>query len=327
MLAIDDLRKGLRIRYDFSAVHAIVVEPPVTSRRVMRQALLATGMPAPREFEVAAPRPTDLMADTADVLFIAASEEDPTPLRLVADIRARKAASNPFLPIVVTAFEPTPRLMRLASDAGADTIVAKPVSYKMIAERLEALVEARRPFIVTASYMGPDRRKDTRGGGVAIPGITVPNTLALRVHGQSMGDLDTQVEATWATMQEQRVQRCAFQAAFLLQLAWLPDAELTIDPMHMAELSKIPAVLGDMLARLPEGSELAEAANPLAGEVMEIAAALAGQGVTANGLSMAQGYAYRLLALVDPSHPLDRHVAIVQASVTAYRKRIAELQG
>jgi hypothetical protein len=29
MLAIDDLRKGLRIRYDFSDVHAIVVEPPV----------------------------------------------------------------------------------------------------------------------------------------------------------------------------------------------------------------------------------------------------------------------------------------------------------
>jgi CheY-like chemotaxis protein len=190
MLAIDELRKGLRIRYDFSGVHAVVVEPPLTSRRVLRQAMLAIGMPAPREFEDATPRPADLMADTADVLFISASDEDPGPLRLVADIRARKIASNPFLPIVVTAYEPTPRLMRMASDAGADTIVAKPVSYKLIAERMESLVDARRPFIVTANYMGPDRRKDLRGGGIAIPGLAVPNTLAMRVHGQPMGDLD-----------------------------------------------------------------------------------------------------------------------------------------
>jgi DNA-binding NarL/FixJ family response regulator len=326
MLAIDELRKGLRIRYDFSGVHAVVVEPPLTSRRVLRQAMLAIGMPAPREFEEATPRPADLMADTADVLFIAASDEDPGPLRLVADIRARKIASNPFLPIVVTAFEPTPRLMRMASDAGADTIVAKPVSYKLIAERMEALVDARRPFIVTANYMGPDRRKDTRGGGIAIPGLVVPNTLAMRVHGQSMADLDVKVEEMWTTMQEQRVQRCAFQAAFLLQLLWLPDAVLTVDPAHLGELYKIQPVVGDLLARLPEGSEIAEAANPLAGEVMEIAETMASHGATPDMVSMAQGYAYRLLALVDPSHPLDRHVAIVQASVAAYRKRLAELQ-
>lgn len=326
MLAIDELRKGLRIRYDFSGVHAVVVEPPVTSRRVLRQALLAVGMPAPREFEEPAPRPADLMADTADILFIAASEEDPSPLRLVADIRARKAASNPFLPIIVTAFEPTPRLMRMASDAGADTIVAKPVSYKLIAERLEALVEARRPFIVTATYMGPDRRKDPRGSGIAIPGLEVPNTLAMRVHGQSMGELDVRVEEMWSTMQDLRVQRCAFQVAFLLQLAWLPDAVSTLDPVHLGELSKIQPVLGDLLARIPEGSETGEAANPMAGEVMEIVEGMVANGASSDGVAMAQGYAYRLLALVDPSHPLDRHVAIVQAAVAAYRKRLAEQQ-
>jgi len=326
MLAIDDLRKGLRIRYDFSDVHAIVVEPPVTSRRVLRQALMATGMQAPREFEEPAPRPTDLMVDTADVLFIAASDEDPTPLRLVSDIRSRKAARNPFLPIIVTAFEPTPRLMRLAGDAGADTVIAKPVSYKMIAERLTALVEARRPFIVTAGYMGPDRRKDMRGGGLAIPGLEVPNTLAARVHRHSLGDLDAHVETMWATMQEQRVQRCAFQVAFLLHLAWLPDAVLTIDPVHSADLLKIPNVLGDLLARLPEGEPIAQAAAPLAGEVMEIIGEFASSGASQDQVAMAQGYAYRLLALVDTTHALDRHVAIVQASVAAYRKRLEEQQ-
>jgi CheY-like chemotaxis protein len=326
MLAIDELRKGLRIRYDFSGVHAVVVEPPLTSRRVLRQAMRAIGMPAPREFEEATPRPADLMADTADVLFISASDEDPGPLRLVADIRARKIASNPFLPIVVTAYEPTPRLMRMASDAGADTIVAKPVSYKLIAERMESLVDARRPFIVTANYMGPDRRKDLRGGGIAIPGLAVPNTLAMRVHGQPMGDLDLKVEEMWTTMQEQRVQRCAFQVAFLLHLAWLPEAVLTVDPVHMGELHKIQPVMGDLLARLPEGGEIAEAGNPLAGEVMELAETMVSHGATPDTVSIAQGYAYRLLALVDPSHPLDRHVAIVQASVAAYRKRLAELQ-
>lgn len=326
MLAIDGLRKGLRVRNDFSGVHAVVVEPPLTSRRVLRQAMLAIGMPAPREFEEATPQPADLMADTADVLFIAASDENPGPLRLVADIRARKTASNPFLPIVVTASEPTPRLMRMASDAGADTIVAKPVSYKLIAERMEALVDARRPFIVTANYMGPDRRKDPRGGGIAIPGLVVPNTLAMRVHGQSMADLDANVEEMWGTMQEQRVQRCAFQAAFLLHLLWLPDAVLTVDPLHLGELYRIQPVVGDLLARLPEGSEIAQVANPLAGEVMELAETMVSRGATPDMVSMAQGYVYRLLALVEPSHPLDRHVAIVQASVAAYRKRLAELQ-
>jgi hypothetical protein len=156
--------------------------------------------------------------------------------------------------------------------------------------------------------------------------LEVPNTLAARVHRLSLGDLDAHVETMWATMQEQRVQRCAFQVAFLLHLAWLPDAVLTIDPVHSADLLKIPNVLGDLLARLPEGEPIAQAAAPLAGEVMEIIGEFASSGASQDQVAMAQGYAYRLLALVDTTHALDRHVAIVQASVAAYRKRLEEQQ-
>ena len=47
----------------------------------------------------------------------------------------------------------------LARDHGANEFLAKPISIKRILERLLSVVERPRPFVHTAGYFGPDRRR------------------------------------------------------------------------------------------------------------------------------------------------------------------------
>ena len=45
-----------------------------------------------------------------------------------------------------------------ARDCGANLVLAKPISPKMIYDRLLWIAEDPRPFVLTRSYIGPDRR-------------------------------------------------------------------------------------------------------------------------------------------------------------------------
>lgn len=46
-----------------------------------------------------------------------------------------------------------------ARDAGIDEILAKPLAANALLQRLTAVLEHRRPFLRTKSYVGPDRRR------------------------------------------------------------------------------------------------------------------------------------------------------------------------
>lgn len=59
--------------------------------------------------------------------------------------------------IVVTAHTRRSQVMR-ARDCGANFIVAKPISPKIILERIFWVAQSKRMFIETETYIGPDRR-------------------------------------------------------------------------------------------------------------------------------------------------------------------------
>lgn len=74
-------------------------------------------------------------------------------------IRLDPESPNRYLPIImITAYSERRRVID-AINAGVDEFLVKPVRAVDVANRVNAVVERRRPFVQAAGYFGPDRRR------------------------------------------------------------------------------------------------------------------------------------------------------------------------
>lgn len=79
----------------------------------------------------------------------------------VKRVRSDKESPNPYLPVILlTAYTERYRVEE-ARDAGVSEFLAKPISAKSLFDRITAIVEDKRSFVVTQTYFGPDRRRIT----------------------------------------------------------------------------------------------------------------------------------------------------------------------
>ncbi len=89
-------------------------------------------------------------------------------LKLTRTIRRNSDNENRTLPILLMSSETSESTIKNARDAGANIVVAKPMSPSGLYDRLGWIVFNPRPFVDTATYFGPDRRFKIEGypGGV-----------------------------------------------------------------------------------------------------------------------------------------------------------------
>jgi len=74
-------------------------------------------------------------------------------------IRLSKDSPDLYLPIVmVTAYSERSRVID-AINAGVDEFLVKPIRAVDVANRVNSVIERRRPFVQAPGYFGPDRRR------------------------------------------------------------------------------------------------------------------------------------------------------------------------
>jgi two-component system chemotaxis response regulator CheY len=74
-------------------------------------------------------------------------------------IRLDPDSPDKYLPIImVTAYSERGRVID-AINAGVDEFLVKPVRAMDVANRVNAVIERRRPFVKAGGYFGPDRRR------------------------------------------------------------------------------------------------------------------------------------------------------------------------
>jgi CheY-like chemotaxis protein len=74
-------------------------------------------------------------------------------------VRNSPDSADPFLPIIMlTGFAERNRVFE-ARDAGVTEIVVKPVTARSLLDRINTVIFKPRPFIRTADYFGPCRRR------------------------------------------------------------------------------------------------------------------------------------------------------------------------
>jgi DNA-binding response OmpR family regulator len=91
------------------------------------------------------------------LVFVEQPAEGSAGLAFVRQLR-RSGLCCREAPAIVLSSQPTLAAMREAQNAGAHEFLVRPFSAHQLAKRLEAVI-APRPWIETAAYVGPDRRR------------------------------------------------------------------------------------------------------------------------------------------------------------------------
>ena len=74
-------------------------------------------------------------------------------------------------------------MVKKVIESGSDDLLPKPLSSGHLISRIEQLVQARKSFVVTSEYIGPDRR-NTEERESEITLLQVPNSLRVKVTGR-----------------------------------------------------------------------------------------------------------------------------------------------
>jgi DNA-binding response OmpR family regulator len=162
--------------YYFNNVSAIIADADKPRLQVLRSSLYYMGF-----------RETEWAATTADLeekaerlkpdLIIAALNLPGSDISTYfRKIRAGLSGVDPFTPIIAVLSEAAPATVRRGVDSGADDLVIHPWPAGYLDQRVQKLIHERKSFVVTADYVGPDRRSTQRPGRQA-PKITPPNVL------------------------------------------------------------------------------------------------------------------------------------------------------
>ena len=101
-----------------------------------------------------------MMRDNAiDVVMTDLSMQPLDGIDFVRLLRNSPDSPNPLIPIIMITGHSTIQRVAEARDAGVNEFLAKPLTARGVIERISLLVENPRPFVRTADYFGPDRRR------------------------------------------------------------------------------------------------------------------------------------------------------------------------
>ncbi|MBF0248135.1 MAG: hypothetical protein HQL36_08705 [Alphaproteobacteria bacterium] len=175
-------------QFRFADVKVVIADAADLSASSIRNMLFDKGM---REFTVVRDQTgmrDALAAGDCDLLVTNShlSDEDISPL--LTEIRQGDLGPNPFVPVISLAWEPSVDNVASLLNGGVDVILTLPLSSDKMDKALEHLLMRRKPFVVTADYIGPDRRKAPRPGTQDAPMTVVPNSFKKKATGKDDAD-------------------------------------------------------------------------------------------------------------------------------------------
>jgi CheY-like chemotaxis protein len=104
-----------------------------------------------------------LSAQKIDILLCDARLPPHGGLVLTRTVRRNAGNVNRTMPILIMSSDTREVTIRSARDAGANMVIAKPMSPKSLYDRLAWIAFSSRNFVDTETYFGPDRRFKIEG--------------------------------------------------------------------------------------------------------------------------------------------------------------------
>ncbi|MDE1937437.1 MAG: response regulator [Alphaproteobacteria bacterium] len=145
--------------YRFDRLKILVVDDNQHMRKLVITILQAFGTTQILEAEDGERAWTVMRDANPDVVLLDWQMPGMTGVEFARMVRTSPKTPNPFVPIIMLTGHTHIDHVRQARDAGVNEFLAKPVSVKAILTRLVSVIEHPRPFVRTATYFGPCRRR------------------------------------------------------------------------------------------------------------------------------------------------------------------------
>jgi DNA-binding response OmpR family regulator len=210
----------MRLSYD--SVDVLIYDPVPSNRTATRAALYALGF---RRTETVSTLDAFMESVQKNPPDIALCESQGAPEELCATIQQLRqggAGYNPFIVIIVTAWEKNTALINKVVSSGADDLLLRPFSTALLGQRIETHIDRRKGFVITTDYVGPDRRKDTgRASNVEL--FEPPNSLKMKAKDKLSGEaiarkLDAELKTAREKLTSEKLRRDTFQVCILWRL-------------------------------------------------------------------------------------------------------------
>lgn len=147
-----------KFRINMEKVAALTVDGNALGADILRQVL--TGFGVRKLIRAATGAEAQKVVQEHEVNLIVCSDElpDMTGYDFVRWLRRSKIEGNAFVPLIIVSGHTRRSMVNQARDSGANFVLAKPVSTKVLLERVVWISREARPFVDTGDYLGPDRR-------------------------------------------------------------------------------------------------------------------------------------------------------------------------
>lgn len=152
----EPLHASTRINLD--KVDVLLVDDSLASLNLLAQVLLGFGVKNVTRAENAKAAQVLLRERTFDLVISATNMAGIDGYELVKWQRRGALEANRYLPVILVSGHTPPSQVFKARDAGANFTVAKPITPKVLLERILWAAKEERQFVECDAYLGPDRR-------------------------------------------------------------------------------------------------------------------------------------------------------------------------
>jgi DNA-binding response OmpR family regulator len=298
----------------FEEAHVLITDTLPASRDIIKECLKEIGFRNLSFCEGISDTREAIQSNNIDLLICDAYLAESGAAEMIRELRDMRLPGDAFLPIVTITWQPTIEVIHSIVNAGTDLILTLPMSVGKMKNAIETLIDRRKPFVVTSTYIGPDRRKTARPDREDVPQIDVPNSLRKQVTGDDGG---LNIENIVNMIREQRVERSAARITYTVGTI-VSAAKVRQSPDIGRLIAELQFATNDLFERIGDtryahqralAESLLEVSNKIseAGELVESDLELLPQLALALELAMGQDDADSVEAALDISRAV-RHL-------------------
>ena len=141
------------------ALRVLVADDNQHMRAILVVMLNSFGIKAIREVKDGSDGIEALRRWPADLAVVDFQMEPVDGVAFTRMVRTAPDTPNPYLSIIMLTGHSEMSRVTEARDAGVNEFIVKPLTAKALVDRINACIYRQRPFIRSANYFGPDRRR------------------------------------------------------------------------------------------------------------------------------------------------------------------------
>lgn len=202
----------------YAPIQVLIYDPLSDSRMMLRSTLEDLGFRNVFSTQTLSDFSSAIIHRRADIIFCAADGTAGEISRQIYTLRRSTAAYNPYAVVIATSWQKSPAEINRILLAGADDVLLRPVSHDRLEERLSMHSLRRKGFVLTYSYLGPDRQP--KAAPTTALQFQPPNTLQMKAVDRLSEQatdirLNRELPQVRRHLQEQKLRIDAFQLGVL----------------------------------------------------------------------------------------------------------------